>query len=128
MSLRTRLGFTLLGLLVCAGSIRDLRSALAAQTTAAERTFTVSAKRYAFTPRRIEVTEGDVVRIELRTDDIAHSLTIDDYRISKRVEPGVPSVLEFRAERAGTFPFYCNLQIDDGCRRMRGELVVRPRP
>jgi heme/copper-type cytochrome/quinol oxidase subunit 2 len=34
---------------------------------------------------------------------------------------------EFRADRAGTFPFYCNLTIDDGCREMRGELVVTPR-
>ena len=33
----------------------------------------------------------------------------------------------FRADQAGTFPFYCNLQIDAGCRQMRGELVVRPR-
>jgi heme/copper-type cytochrome/quinol oxidase subunit 2 len=128
MSLRTRLGLTLLGLLACAGAIHDLRSTLAAQTPATERTFKVSAKRYAFTPRRIEVTEGDIVRIDLRTDDIAHSLTIDAYRLSKRVEPGASSVLEFRAERAGAFPFYCGLQIDDGCRRMRGELVVRPRP
>ncbi len=127
MSLRVRLGLTLLGLLVCASAIRDIRSTLAAQSPAAERSFRVSAKRYVFSPRRLEVTEGDVVRIELRTEDIAHSLTIDEYRISKRVEAGMPVVLEFRAEQAGTFPFYCNLQIDDGCRRMRGELVVRPR-
>ncbi len=125
MSLRVRLGLTLLGLLVCAS---DIRSTLAAQSPAPERSFKVSAKRYTFAPRRIEVTEGDVVRVELRTEDIAHSLTIDEYRISKRVEAGMSVVLEFRAERAGTFPFYCNLQIDDGCRRMRGELVVRPRP
>ena len=31
------------------------------------------------------------------------------------------------AEKAGTFPFYCNLQTEDGCRQMRGELVVKPR-
>ena len=71
--------------------------------------------------------QGDLVTIELKTEDIAHSLTIDDYRIAKRINPGRPVTLEFRAERSGTFPFYCNLQIDDGCRRMRGELVVKPR-
>ena len=38
-----------------------------------------------------------------------------------------PITFEFRADQAGTFPFYCNLQIDDGCRQMRGELVVKPR-
>ena len=84
-------------------------------------------RRYAFNPPRIEVNQDDLVKIELRTEDIAHSLTIDAYRIAKRVGPGHPVTFEFRADRAGTFPYYCNLQIDDGCRQMHGELVVRPR-
>jgi heme/copper-type cytochrome/quinol oxidase subunit 2 len=91
-----------------------------------ERPFSVTARRYAFLPARIEVFEGDLVKIELRTEDIAHSLTIDDYRIAKRVGPGQPVTFEFRAERAGTFPFYCALQNEAGCRKMRGELVVKP--
>ena len=89
--------------------------------------FAVSAHRFAFDPPRIEVNQDDLVKIELRTDDIAHSLTLDEYRIAKRVGPGHPVTFEFRADRAGTFPYYCNLQTEDGCRRMRGELVVRPR-
>jgi heme/copper-type cytochrome/quinol oxidase subunit 2 len=87
----------------------------------------VVASRYEYNPRRIDIGQDDVVRIELRTLDIAHSMTIDAYRISKRVNPGTPVTFEFRADKAGTFPFYCNLQIDEGCRQMRGELVVRPR-
>ncbi len=89
--------------------------------------FTVTAHRYAFEPARIEVNQDDLVKIELRTDDIAHSLTIDDYRIAKRVGPGQPVTFEFRADRAGSFPYYCNLQVEDGCRQMRGVLVVKPR-
>jgi cytochrome c oxidase subunit II len=128
MSPRVRLGLTALGV-VLTGRIIDLpHAAGAAQPTpGGTRNFSISARRYAFTPNRIEVVQGDLVTLELKTDDIAHSLTIDDYRIAKRISPGRPVTLEFRAERAGTFPFYCNLQIDDGCRRMRGELVVKPR-
>jgi heme/copper-type cytochrome/quinol oxidase subunit 2 len=92
-----------------------------------EKPFAVTAHRFAFEPARIEVNQDDLVKIELRTTDIAHSMTIDGYRIAKRVEPGHPVTFEFRADHAGTFPYYCNLQIEDGCRRMRGELVVRPR-
>jgi len=91
------------------------------------RRITVTARKFAFEPARIEVGQDELVRIELRTLDIAHSMTIDAYRISKRVSPGTPVTFEFRADRAGTFPFYCNLQLDEGCRQMRGELVVRPR-
>jgi heme/copper-type cytochrome/quinol oxidase subunit 2 len=109
--------------------------ALAAGTAAAAgqdhepsvRRVSVTARKYAFDPPRIEVAQDELVRVELRTLDIAHSMTLDAYRISKRVSPGAPVAFEFRADREGTFPFYCNLQIEDGCRQMRGELVVRPR-
>ena len=92
------------------------------------RPFSVVAKRYTFEPRRIEVNQDDLVRIELRTLDIAHSMTIDAYRIAKRVSPDAPVTFDFRADKAGTFPFYCNLQIEEGCRQMRGEFVVTRRP
>jgi cytochrome c oxidase subunit 2 len=91
------------------------------------RTWQITASRYTFDPPRIEVFQDDLVKIELRTEDIAHSLTIDAYRIAKRVSPGQPVTFEFRADQPGTFPFYCNLQIDDGCRKMRGDLVVKAR-
>ena len=87
--------------------------------------FTVTAHRYAFEPARIEVNQDDLVKIELRTDDIAHSLTIDDYRIAKRVGTGQPVTFEFRADRAGAFRFYSNLTNEPGHRQMQGQFVVR---
>lgn len=90
----------------------------------AKREFTVDAKKYAFAPARIDVAEGDVVRVTLVAGDIPHSFTIDDYRIAKRGEAGKPLTFEFLADRAGTFKFYCNLTIDDGCKKMAGELIV----
>jgi nitrous-oxide reductase len=103
-------------------------SVLSAQDQApTAKPFDVRAHRYAFEPARIEVNQDDLVRIELHTDDIAHSLTIDSYRIAKRVGPGQPVTFEFRADRPGSFPYYCNLQVEDGCRQMKGVLVVKPR-
>ena len=92
-----------------------------------ERPFTIVAKKYSFAPPRIEVYEGDLVRIGLKTVDIDHSFTIDGYRISKRVTAGHPVTFGFRADHAGSFQIYCDLRIDDGCRQMKGELVVKPR-
>ncbi len=104
------------------------REALAAQEQAPNRReFTITARKYEFTPRRIEVIQDDLVKITLRSDDIPHSFTIDEYRISKRVAPGGTTTFEFRVDRVGTFTFYCNLTTDDGCRTMRGELIVHPR-
>jgi cytochrome c oxidase subunit II len=105
----------------------SLAGAVAQDPTPAARPFSITAHKYSFTPARIEVTQDELIKIELQSSDIAHSMTIDSYRISKRVSPGQPVTFEFRADQPGTFPYYCNLQIDDGCRKMRGELVVRPR-
>jgi len=91
------------------------------------RPFAVTVRRYAFDPPRIEVDQDDLVKIDLSSADIAHSLTIDEYRIAKRVNPSQRVTFEFRADKPGTFHYYCNLQNDDGCRGTRGELVVRPR-
>ena len=91
------------------------------------REITVVARKYAFAPAVIEVEQNDLVRVTLRTDDIAHSFVVDAYRIAKRANPGQAVTFEFRADQPGTFPFYCNLQIDEGCRDMRGELVVHAR-
>jgi len=88
---------------------------------------TVTSRKYSFSPARIEVHVDDLVKIRFEAEDIPHSFTLDAYRIAKRASPGHPAVFEFRADRAGTFPFYCDLSLDDGCRQMRGELIVHPR-
>lgn len=105
----------------------DSTTAATASLQDVAREFTVSAHKYSFTPAQIEVRQNDLVKITLQTEDIAHSFTIDGYRIAKRVSPGHTVVFEFRADQPGRFPYYCNLTIDDGCRAMRGELVVRPK-
>ncbi len=98
------------------------------QDAAQVREVRVVARRYSYSPARIEVQEGDLVKVTLETEDIPHSFNVDDpYRIAKRAAPGGPVVFEFRADQAGSFPYYCNLTAEDGCRKMRGELVVRPR-
>jgi cytochrome c oxidase subunit II len=98
---------------------------LGAESTIRE--VSVTARKYAFEPPVITVRQDDIVRVTFRADDIAHSFTMDAYRISKRVNGGQTVTFEFRADRAGTFPIYCALQADEGCRRMQASLVVQPR-
>ncbi len=92
-----------------------------------QRSVTVSAYKYGFTPNRIEVRQDDLVRITFSTKDIPHSFTIDKYRIAKRVEPGRSVVFEFRADQPGRFPIYCSLAADERCKEMTGELIVEAR-
>lgn len=98
-----------------------------AQEEPARRAVTVTLRKFAFDPPRIEVTQDDLVKVVLRSTDIAHSFTVDAYRIAKRVGGGQTVTFEFRADQPGTFPIYCNIRQDDGCREMKGTLVVRAR-
>jgi heme/copper-type cytochrome/quinol oxidase subunit 2 len=91
------------------------------------REFTLRAREYRFSPSRIEVAQDDLVKVTVQSEDVAYSLTIDEYRVSKRVPAGGSTTLEFRADRTGTFPYYSNLTSDSRHAQMRGELVVRAR-
>jgi heme/copper-type cytochrome/quinol oxidase subunit 2 len=89
------------------------------------RDVSVEGDQFAFSPARIEVQKDDLVKVTFTAKDMAHSFVVDSYRIVKRAGAGQTVVFEFRADRPGTYPFYCNLSLDDRCRNMRGELVVR---
>jgi heme/copper-type cytochrome/quinol oxidase subunit 2 len=90
------------------------------------REITIAAKDGAYQPAKVEVRQNDLVKVTFAAEDGPHSLNIDAYRIAKRARPGRPAVFEFRADRAGTFPYYCNLS-DPGSHDMKGELIVRER-
>jgi heme/copper-type cytochrome/quinol oxidase subunit 2 len=108
--------------------VRPTIGRLSAQEQAPNRPeFTIVAKDFRFSPDRIEVAQDDLVKLTIRSEDLAHSFSIDEYRIVKRVPAGGSTTVEFRADRAGTFAFYCNLTSEPGHAQMKGQLVVRPR-
>ena len=103
-------------------------SLVAAQEPAQNRReFTIVAKDHTFTPNKLEVSQDDLVRITLRSEDRPTSFAIDAYRIIKRAGGRTSISFEFRADQPGTFQFYCNLTTDPGCKDMKGTLVVRAR-
>lgn len=122
---RRSLGLMLLG----AGGVlltwSTMARLLAQDQAPNRREFTVVAKDFRYSPARIEVMQDDLVKLTVRSEDIAHSFTIDEYRIVKRVPAGGSTTFEFQADRPGTFPFYCTLTSDPGHKMMRGDLVVR---
>ena len=101
--------------------LRGVAAALAAQEPAQNRReFTIVAKDHVFTPNKLDVSQDDLVKITLSSEDVPASFAIDAYRIVKRVAGKTSVTFEFRADQAGTFPFYCNLTTDAGCKDMKG--------
>src|SRR5215212_7335026 len=118
------------GLLLIAAGTAGLASPfvvrLFAQDQAPNRPeFTIVAKDFHYSPERIEVAQDDLVKLTVRSEDVAHTFTIDEYRIVRRVGAGGSTVFEFRADRPGTFTYYCSLTSEPGHATMKGQLVVR---
>jgi heme/copper-type cytochrome/quinol oxidase subunit 2 len=89
--------------------------------------FTIVAKDFRFTPDRIEVSQNDLVKITIQSEDVAYGFTIEEFRIAKRVPAGQSVTVEIRVDRTGTFPFYSNMTSDPRHKDMQGQLIVRPR-
>ena len=49
------------------------------------RAFTITASKYQFDPARIEVTEGDTVRLVLRSADGTHGLAIHEFYVKGKL-------------------------------------------
>ena len=87
--------------------------------------FTIVARNFRYAPDRLDVSQDDLVKVTIRSEDIAYSFAIDEYRIVWRVPAGGMTTFEFLADRPGTFRFYSNLTSDSAHAEMQGRLVVR---
>ena len=114
----------LAGLLSTAAS-----SSIAPRPQAAEpRVIDVLAKRYAFEPAEIDATEGERLRIVVRSGDGMHGFEIKKFKVSKEIpRGGEPVVIEFTPNEAGRFPIACSLFCGDGHEDMKGALIVSAR-
>lgn len=86
--------------------------------------FTVTGENFAFAPNVMSVKQGDTVRITFKNIDGFHDLKIDEFEVAtKQIPGGSEETIEFVANQAGSFEFYCSVgkHRDMG---MKGTLTV----
>lgn len=87
--------------------------------------FSIIGKNFSFTPSVMEVNKGDKVKITFKNEDGFHDLKIDEYNVvTPKLQAGKESVVEFTANKAGSFEYYCSV----GSHRamgMKGTLIVK---
>jgi len=88
------------------------------------RVIALRARRFAFTPNRIPLKKGEPVVIEATTEDVFMGLNIPDFGVRTDIVPGKTMQLAFAPDKAGTFPFVCDVFCGDGHEEMSGTLVV----
>jgi plastocyanin len=72
--------------------------------------FTVSGKNFSFTPSLITVQKGDKVKITFQNSAGFHDFVIDEYGVAtKQTNAPTTEILEFTADKAGSFEYYCSV-------------------
>lgn len=89
------------------------------------------AVRSSFEPNKIEVNQGDHVTIYLtnieQTTDELHGFGLGEYNLNIVVDPGEMKVIDFVADKAGVFPYYCTNFCSALHQEMQGYLLVKPK-
>jgi len=86
----------------------------------------ISAKKYEYNPRIVEVPINTLVRIHLKALDREHGFEIKSIKDScVKFRPEEPVLLEYYADKAGEFEFSCCRFCGLGHKEMKGQLIVK---
>jgi cytochrome c oxidase subunit 2 len=67
----------------------------------------IHAKRFAFEPAEITVKKGEAVTLILTSDDVPHSLVIDELGVKGSMSKGQKTSVTFTPMKSGTFQGKC---------------------
>ena len=84
----------------------------------------VTLRKYEFSPGSLRVRKGEQVRLIMAAADHDHGFKLDDFNINQKIPKGTTVVVEFTADKAGTFQFRCSSVCGLGHRNMKGTLIV----
>jgi cytochrome c oxidase subunit 2 len=85
----------------------------------------VVAKRFGFEPARVEVKEGEHIRLVVSSEDGVHGLEIKKFRVNKKIPRGGDKVtIDFVASAPGEYPILCSEYCGEGHDEMKGALVI----
>ena len=107
-----------------------------------ERSITVRAHRYGYSPEIIRVNRGDTVRLQFMSEDVVHGFYLEGHDLDvtippmrtnvalrKPSQPGDPQMVEevkFTASQEGKFRYRCSNTCGFLHPFMLGELIVGP--
>jgi len=92
------------------GNTTDGGDSATDEMTASINTIEVSGSNFKFDPSEILVKKGDTVRIVFTNSDGMHDFVIDEFDARTKVlKDGESETIEFVADQAGKFEYYCSV-------------------
>lgn len=108
----------------------------------ADRTITVEAQKYGYTPAVIKVNRGDRITLRFKAKDVTHGFFLEGYDLDGKARPEMPSFwvrrpstgedfhpveeITFVADHEGKFRYRCSTTCGYMHPFMQGELIVAP--
>ena len=117
--MRSRRSLLLCGVAVACGAAFE--GVLAAGSP---RVIPVVARKFVFLPRDIHLKRGEAVVLEFTAPEVVMGFYAPDLNLRAVIVPGQVAKVPFTPEKAGTFPFLCDIFCGDGHEGMSGEIVV----
>lgn len=88
------------------------------------KTFTVTGKPFSFDVKEIKVKKGDTVKVVFTNTQGTHNWVLDEFGAQTKVlQAGASETVEFVADKAGTFEYYCSVG-EHRQNGMVGKLIV----
>jgi len=89
------------------------------------RVIQMKAFQFGFDPNPVVVVKGDKVKLVVTSTDVTHGFSIAEFGVNVQLFPGRPSIIDFTADKSGTYTFYCSVPCGAGHTSMRGRLIVK---
>ena len=134
--------YLLLGGVLLLGGLAGFIAAYWRQAAPQERTFTITAHKYAYEPNILRVNRGDRIHIRLLASDVTHGFYLEGYDMDAKARPEDPTFwmrhpstggeyqtvqeITFVANHPGKFRYRCSQTCGYMHPFMQGELIVRP--
>ncbi len=84
----------------------------------------LEAYKFGYSPERIVVKKGEVVKLLATSRDVAHGVSIKEYGINEKVEKGKVNNIEFVADKTGEFDILCSVYCGAGHHSMKAKFIV----
>lgn len=107
-----------------------------------DRTITVVAQKYGYSPAVIKVNKGDRITLRLSAKDVTHGFFLEGYDLDAKARPEMPTFwarkpssgedfqtveeVHFVADHEGKFRYRCSVTCGSMHPFMQGEFIVEP--
>jgi len=98
--------------------------AVVALAEPADQVVKITAKMFEYSPNEIKLKKGVPAVLEFTSLDRLHGFSCPDFGIRTDIVPGKVNTVRFLPDKAGTFPFHCDIFCGEGHEDMSGKFIV----